>query len=502
MICLAHPLVLMMAAASVVLMSCSGSGSGGIADCMGADDYSPVVRKDSRPNIIFIFTDDQGYSDIGANNAVSDISTPNIDMLAKSGVRMTDGYVTAPQCTPSRAALMSGVYQQKFGVDDNKYSPFPLEQPMLAERLAAAGYVTGQVGKWHLDVNKYSSHWYSNYYAPGSTETFDLSSVPEEEKRKYYPDARGFKEFFTGPMYEYRANFERCGELFEPKTFIDSGFRVDIVSDAAVSFIKRHKREPFFLYVAYFAPHAPLEAPEKYLERFPGDMPERRRYALAMMSAVDDGVGRIMAALEGYGIDEDTIVFFISDNGAPLDLVMDDVLPVSATSSQIWDGSLNYPWVGEKGMLTEGAIRVPFVVRWKSHLPEGLVYREPVIALDATATAASVAGIDAADMDGVNLIPYLSDNSKAERSLYWRFWNQAAIRKGKWKYIRLADEKEYLFDLSSEQHETANLLHGYPDVAAELYQELGLWTQSLKYPGLPGGTSRSDEREWYQYHMQ
>ncbi|MCB1756374.1 MAG: sulfatase-like hydrolase/transferase [Gammaproteobacteria bacterium] len=478
------------------LVACGSDDGGG-----AADKGSESVRSDPRPNIIIVFTDDQGYADIGAQSVVTDIRTPNIDRLATTGVRMTDGYVTAPQCTPSRAALMSGRYQQKFGVDDNKYTPFPLDQPTLPEKLVAAGYKTGMVGKWHLGVDENSEIWYQEVYAPGSEEAFSIDAIPAQERVRYYPESRGFQETFFGYRDTYRANFNLSGELIPYSQITDTRFRVDVVSDAAVTFIDRHKDEPFFLYVPYFAPHVPLEATETYLSRFPGEMPERRRYALAMLSAVDDGVGRIMQTLENYGLEEDTLVFFISDNGAPLDLGMEDVLPVSLGGTS-WDGSLNDPWVGEKGMLTEGAVRVPFIVNWKGHLPEGLVYRQPVMSIDASATAASVAGLITDDMDGVDLIPYLKDtNLVMDRALFWRFLEQAAIRRDDWKYLYTGIEGEYLFDLSSAEHEQRNLIAENPQIAASLRQELTSWAETLKRPGLSGEALSNAERKWYDYYF-
>ena len=487
-----------------LLFFCSVAATGGLVGCGGGggggSGQSSVVRTDSRPNVIFVYTDDHGYADIGAQGVVNDIKTPNIDQLAATGVRMTDGYVTAPQCTPSRSALMSGRYQQKFGLDDNNYTPYPLSQPMLAEKLGASGYKTGMVGKWHLEIDQNSADWYKNTYAGSGA--FNLANIPESEKVKYYPENRGFQESFFGYRNTYRANFDTSGNTFSYRNVSDSRFRVDVVSDAAVSFINRHKQDPFFLYVAYYAPHVPLEATEEYLSRFPGSMPERRRYALAMLAAVDDGVGRIMQTLQNYGIDDDTIIFFMSDNGAPLALTKPDTQPVSATDGA-WDGSVNDPWVGEKGMLTEGAIRVPYVVNWKGHLPQGLVYRNPVITLDATKTAAVLAGVDSSDLDGINLIPYLQNTALVpERALYWRFWQQAAIRKGKWKYLRKADEGDYLFDLSSDVDEKQNLITAHPNVAAALQQDLTTWSTTLKRPGIPSGSMSQQEQTWYNYYFQ
>ena len=479
-----------------------------ITGCFDNDTPTPLnnndtpTRIDSRPNIIFVFTDDQGYADLGVHNAVQDIKTPHLDRIANTGVRMTNGYVTAPQCTPSRAALMTGRYQQRFGVDDNRYGPFPLTEPMLAERLSEVGYKTGMIGKWHLEITRNSNAWFQEVYAPGTTTHISEASIPHSERVKYFPENRGFQKAFFGSMVNYRANFDLEGNTFRDfRTIRDTRFRVDVVSDAAVTFIKQHHADPFFLYVAYLAPHVPLEATPEYLARFPGEMPERRRYALAMLSAIDDGVGRIIETLQKYDIDQHTLVFFISDNGAPLALTKDDVQPIDSGGPE-WDGSLNDPWLGEKGMLSEEGIRVPFLMRWKGHLPEGLVYEEPVISIDATATAAAAAGLSTADMDGLDLVPYLRHTQLIpERALYWRFWNQAAIRKGQWKYLMVGNEDEYLFDLSSSEHETVNRIVQHRDIALSLRKNLADWSQQLKRPGLPNHGVGMQERIWYDFHL-
>lgn len=481
--------------ACTFVIACGGSGND--PDENGAD----VVRSDSRPNIIFVFTDDQGFADIGAQGVVDDIKTPHIDALAANGVRMQSAYVTAPQCTPSRGALMSGRQQQSFGLDDNAYTPFPLSQRMLPEALRDAGYRTGMVGKWHLEIDANSKNWFYQEYAPGSSESFDPGAIPMEEKLRYFPHNRGFEDVYFGYINNYFTNFSLKGKTLEAAYRSNKDFRVDVVSDAAVAFIRRHKTDPFFLYVAYFAPHVPLEATDKYLSRFPGDMPERRRYALAMMAAMDDGVGRIVSTLESYGLDDDTIIFFMSDNGAPLALTKDDVMPVSEGGA-IWDGSLNDPWIGEKGMLSEGAIRVPYIVSWKDHLLAGKVIDQPVSTLDASATAASLAGLELDGFDGIDLMPYLqTDTELPERALYWRFLRQSAIRKGDWKYLRLAEEREFLFDLSSDQHESINLIEQYPEIANELKSGLVGWAENLYRPGLSTGMASATEQDWYQFYF-
>lgn len=458
----------------------------------------------SKPNMIVVFTDDQGWADLGCQRAVDDVQTPHIDRLGREGVRMTSGYITAPQCVPSRAGIITGSYQQRFGVDHNGLGPLPLDTETLPAKLEKAGYVTGMVGKWHLDPNPTCSEWIAKHLPGLQNRRRRNLPIPAQLSQPYQPGQRGFTEFFTGQMADYRANFGLDGSSLAKKgeSFHTELYRLDAQSDAAVSFIRRNQQQPFFLYLAYFAPHVPLDATETYLSRFPGPMPERRRYALAMISAMDDGVGRILDELATLGIDENTLIFFISDNGAPLKIDMQD-LPISMKGGA-WDGSRNDPWIGEKGMLTEGGIRVPYLVRWKGTLPEALVYDEPVISLDVAATALDVAGVGVPnDSDGVSLIPYLTGvkSESPHEDLFWRFWGQAAIRSGKWKYLHLADGREFLFDLSSDEHETRNLLRDHISIANTLKKRLEDWASRLKRPGLPTGALNSQEIKWYEHYL-
>ncbi|RLD56027.1 MAG: iduronate sulfatase, partial [Bacteroidetes bacterium] len=272
-----------------------------------------------RPNIIVIFTDDQGFADVGIQGVVDDINTPHLDQLGRDGIRMTSGYVTAPQCIPSRAGLMSGRYQERFGVDHNGTRPVPLEEVLLPQRMKQAGYVTGMVGKWHLDPNHVMDPWIEENLPEVAAKPRNKrgpADITFDHRFPYYPSERGFMETYYGPMGQYWANFDLDGNDQEFKWRPDPRFRLDVQSDAALAFIKRNHDQPFFLFLSYFAPHVPLEATDKYLARFPGDMPERRRYCLAMMSAIDDGVGRLRKSLEEYEIAENTLIFFISDNGA------------------------------------------------------------------------------------------------------------------------------------------------------------------------------------------
>eukprot|EP00913_Durusdinium_trenchii_P005693 g5311.t1 len=259
-------------------------------------------------------------------------------------------------------------------------------------------------------------------------------------------------------------------------------YHLDACSDVTCAFISRFQKQPFFFYLAYRAPHVPLDPPKKYLDRFPGKMPERRRKALAMISAMDDGVGRILAALRKHKLEENTLIFFISDNGAPLKIHKYD----APGGGPGWDGSLNDPLNGEKGMLSEGGIRVPFVVSWKGKLPAGKVYDHPVISLDVAATAVALAGQKHdAQLDGVNLIPYLTGEKQGapHETLYWRWVGQAAVREGKWKLLQ-GGERRYLYNLDDDPGEKRNLLQQHPDIAQRLHAKLSRWAGELKPAGL------------------
>lgn len=466
---------------------------------------SAQASNERRPNVIVIFTDDQGYADLSAQNIVDDVKTPNLDRLAQSGVRFTDGYITAPQCTPSRAGLITGRYQQRFGVGHIGLGPLPLDETTIADRLKATGYATGMVGKWHLEPNRTHQAW-AQRQEP-QIPVNDKGNVRlefEKHIRPYMPDARGFTDVFQGEINRYWHNYNLDGESLPQSRHTQvEGYRLDIQSDAAVTFIERHHHEPFFLYFAPFAPHVPLAAPEKYLSRFPDDMPERRRYALAMMSAVDDGVGRILDKLEEHRLRQNTLIVFISDNGAPLKIDKRD-LPIEMTGGA-WDGSLNTPLVGEKGMVMEGGIRVPFVASWPGTLPAGRVEDEPVISLDVGATALAAADQPVPEvLDGVDLVPYLTGEAEApERSLFFRFWGQAAVREGRWKLLALPDGKRYLYDMHVPpgQLERENVIGQHPGVVRRLERRLERWQSQLEVEQ-PHAELNAQEQRWYDHYLQ
>jgi uncharacterized sulfatase len=432
----------------------------------------PVVAAElSKPNVIVIFTDDHGYADLSSQGVLDDIRTPHIDALAAGGVRMASGYVTAPQCVPSRAGLLSGKYQNRFGVESNG---MPLDgfhvQQTIAERLKQAGYATGMTGKWHLG--------------------------PAPEIMRH-----GFDDvFYKNSNRPGWANYDLEGNDVTPGPERSSLYHLDANSAAARAFIKRHHHQPFFFYLAYRAPHVPLDATEKYLKRFAGEMPERRRQALAMISAIDDGVGSVLQMLREYDIEERTLIFLIGDNGAPLKIHKLD----TPGGGPGWDGSLNDPLNGEKGMLAEGGIRVPFVVYWKGHFAPGLVYEHPVISLDVAATAVALAGLPSdASLDGVNLVPYLQGRCKEapHATLYWRWIAQSAVREGRWKYLR-GGTREYLFDLEDDRTEKHNLLNTHPEIAKRLRTKLADWAGQLQPPGLKTKQMSEVWERYFDYYLE
>lgn len=443
-----------------------------------------AAGKPGKPNIILIYSDDHGFADLGVQGVDKDIRTPNLDALAKDGVRFVRGYVSAPQCVPSRAGVMTGRYQQRFGVEDNTMGPLPLEELTIAERLKTAGYVSCQVGKWHLEP------------PPNRRNAKEEKKEAVKGAHAFLPLHHGFDEYYTGQMESFIASHDLKGNILPnaPKTLKDKRFRCVWQADAAVSFIDRHARDPFFLYLAFFAPHVPLESPEPWFSKTPKTLPMERRQALAMIAAMDEGIGRIRAKLREQGNEKNTIIFFIGDNGAPL-------------KEHAWDGSLNLPLVGEKGMLTDGGTRTPFLAAWPGTFPAGLVYEKPVINFDVAATAVAIAGLPHDDkLDGVNLLPYVNGQKteNPHEALFWRWRSQAAIRMDHWKLIHVGPEERYLFDLDAPEGQSElaknNLISKFPEVAADLEKRLMKWNASLPPLGLPRPIVAEDEM-FYDAHV-
>jgi arylsulfatase A-like enzyme len=448
-----------------------------------------AIAADKKPNIVIIVGDDMGYADVGVHGC-KDIPTPNLDALAAAGTRCTSGYVSGPYCSPTRAGLLTGRYQTRFG---HEYNPgngggrrrtadaasakrkaaeeeraandrvgLPVTETTVADRLKSAGYATGLVGKWHL------------------------GSAPQ-----FHPQRRGFDEFFgfLGGAHSY---FPGSRILRGTEPVEDKEYLTDALGREGVSFIERHADKPFFLYLAFNAVHTPMHATDARLAKFKNiPEPSRRTYA-AMMSAMDDAIGKVLEALRAKQLEENTLVFFISDNGGP------------TLAGTTVNASLNDPLRGSKRTTLEGGIRVPYFVCWPGHVPAGKTYDRPVIQLDILPTALAAAGIIAgvdAKLEGVDLLPYLAGQNAAapHDALYWRWGPQMAIRRGDWKLVRYdpaADGKTgrvtepKLYNLKNDIGETLNVIGAEPDKAKELQTAWDEWNK-LNVAPLWGGGQRN-----------
>jgi len=436
----------------------------------------------SKPNVVIILTDDQGYADLGIQGIDPDVRTPQLDRLAREGVRFTRGYATAPQCGPSRAGLISCRHQNLFGIEENRSGPLPLSETSTAlpARLRDAGYVTGMVGKWSLAHDKQRG----------------------DPKRRYnviehLPHNFGFEEYWMGEMDWFYASHDLQNKPLEnpPQIVDDTRYRVAVQTEAALAFLKRREddKRPFFLYLAYFAPHAPMEAPPQYLERLAHVKDNDRRMGLASILAVDDGVGQIRKKLAEMGQAENTLIFFMSDNGAPL-------------NRGAYIGSRNDPVVGEKGMLTDGGVRIPYLAAWPGKIPGGQVIDGMVSTLDASATALAVAKASVDDwVEGVNLMPLMMGEQKepVHDALFWRWRSQAVIRSGQWTMVMLGNERRYLFDNRELGSETAaqNRIKEFPEIAANLEQKLRKRSDAWQDKGLIEKAEPSD-RNVFDIHIE
>jgi arylsulfatase A-like enzyme len=434
---------------------------------------SPRPRK---PDILVIVADDLGYADLGIHGC-KDLPTPNLDALAARGVRCTDGYVSAPYCSPSRAGFLTGRYQTRFGHEfnphegDPKKLGLPLDQKTIADRLRAGGYATGLIGKWHQG------------FGPA-----------------FHPLARGFDDYFGflvgGHNYLLHKDSDgRFGSAYSYDMIYRNrdlqkldGYTTDLFTDEAIAFIDRHAGKPWFLYLAYNAVHTPLEVLEKYGARVPASVtdPDRRGY-LSLLAGLDAGVGRLTAHLRKTGRDNDTLIFFFSDNGGS-----------GRKPFLAYNAALNTPLRGDKGQTLEGGIRVPYFVSWPGKVPAGKTYSRPVTALDVLPTACAAAGTDpGTDLDGVNLLPFLTgaDAGEPHAALYWRFGPQKAVRKGRWKLVDWRDfvtrrnSGWQLFDLEKDVGEKTNLAASHPKEVAELSAAWEAWDRRNAAPRWHGGST-------------
>jgi arylsulfatase A-like enzyme len=406
----------------------------------------------NHPNVVLIVADDLGYADLGSYGS-RDIRTPNLDRLAHQGVRLTDFYAF-PVCTPSRAALITGRYPQNFGFDwvinaDEKNRGLPATGASLPALLKKRGYATALIGKWHLGF-----------------------------KPEFGPNAHGFDEFFgfLTPDLDYYAHTDENGDpgLYENTKRIEAnGYLTDLFTNRAIDFIKKNRGRPFFLEVAYNAPHWPFQTPDN-----PDDKRTKETYGLetgsradyvGMVQRMDDGIGKLLSALDATGAGKNTLVIFLSDNGG--DRLSD-----------------NSPLFHGKYTLWEGGIRVPCILRWPGILPTNSVSHQPTIVMDLTASILGAAGVDLAagpKFDGEDVIPMLSGRQPPrERTFYWRLerpdekFGQKAVRRGRWKFIH-DREVDLLFDLNDDISEKRNLAFQHPETVKELRDAFEAWNRQF-----------------------
>jgi arylsulfatase A-like enzyme len=429
----------------------------------------------SKPNILLILADDLGFQDLGFQGS-PDIRSPHLDKLAAGSVRFTDGHTTASVCSPSRAGLMTGRYQQRFGHEANTPS-FPdgmdLEETTMAQRLKALGYRTAAIGKWHLGDT-------DEQYP--TQRGFDVFYGLREGSRSYFYEPQG-----SDKPGSYRA-IERNGRQVK-----FDGYLTDVLGDQAIDFIQQPSPEPFFVYLSFTAPHGPLQATAEDLARFQHIADKRRRTYAAMVWSMDRAIGKVLAQLEATGQLDNTLIWFLSDNGG-------------ATNN----GSINLPLAGHKGIKFEGGIRVPFLLQWKAKFPQGRVDGRLVSAMDILPTSVAAAGGNAAvspederPLDGVNLLPYLTGKNGAGANggvphdkLYWHKLWFSAMRDGPWKLIYVQDYGYALYKLDDDLGERKNLAPQYPRRVATMTEELNTWKSQMMEP-LWG-----EHERWFRVHSQ
>lgn len=430
--------------------------------------HAGVERK---PNVLLVVADDLGYGDLGCYGG-KEIPTPHIDSIASNGVRFTNGYVTCPVCSPMRAGLLTGRYQQRFGHEFNPGPPdladpqfgLPLTETTIADRMKALGYATGMFGKWHLGY-----------------------------KPQFHPQRRGFDEFygFLGGQHWYFDDTSRnAGDpvLRGAEPVKSYEYLTQDFAREAGAFIEKHKSHPFFCFLPFNAVHGPLQAPPEYLERFHAIADENRRTYAGMLSAMDDGVGAVLRKLEDLELLDDTLVVFISDNGGPT---------LQTTSK-------NDPLRATKGSVYEGGVRVPFMMQWGTKFKKGTTIGGPAAAIDILSTAVSAAGGEIPSdwkLDGVDLVPFLTGQREGapHETLYWRFGTQRAIRAGEWKLAQSLESKGWeLYNLDQDIGETNDLAKENADKVNDLQARWDAWNGTLESPRWENRQPRPNPRRQTQ----
>ena len=439
------------------------------------------------PNIVLLLADDLGYGELGCQGN-QEIPTPHIDSIAKNGARFTQGYVTAAFCSASRAGLLTGRYQTRFGYEFNPTgrhnedpeAGLPLSEKTLADVLVDAGYISGIFGKWHLGgtanynpIRRGFDEFYGflhegHYFVPppykGVTTWLRRKTLPgggsgrwtSSDQKLIYSTHMGNTE----PDYDADNPILRAGQPVEEPVYL-----TDAITRESISFIDRNADVPFFLYVPYNAVHSPLQGADAYMKKFNHIKDIQRRIFAAMLANMDDSVGAILEKLRSKNLEENTVIFFLSDNGGP-------TRELTSSNAPLRDG---------KGTVYEGGLRVPFLMQWKGKIPKKQTYKNPVISLDLFATSIALAKAQLKrPLDGVNLIPYLTNQNQGvpHQTLYWRLGNRRAIRHGEWKLLSNPKSGENqtweLYHLTDDISEQKDLSSRHTDKVDELQSK---WNQ-------------------------
>ena len=431
-----------------------------------------------KPNVIIFLTDDQGYGDLSCMGA-TDFRTPTLDRLAAEGIRFTDFYSNCPVCSPARAALLTGRYPGNTGVrgilrGHRKTAGLPQSTPTLATLLKENGYQTAMTGKWHLGLaeearphNHGFDHWFG--FLAGNVD--------------YYSHIFYYGANQPGPGVNPTHDLWEDGE----EVWQDGEYFTEMIAKKCIHYLREMAADgrPFLLYVPFNAPHYPMHAPKKYMDRF-AHMAWDRQVMAAMISAMDDAVRDIMDELERLGADQNTITFFTSDNGP-------------SRESRNWlDGTLDLYYGGtaggfrgQKGSVFEGGIREPGIIHWPVKIDGGVVSAEPCAAMDIVPTVLDAAGIDASryELDGCSLLPLITKQTPLpERPIFWEYRDQTAVRRGKWKLmikprqLKTSDPppEVFLANLEDDMGETTNLADRYPDFTAELKALAEQWRAGIE----------------------
>ena len=435
-----------------------------LAASFSLTSFASDTEKTKKPNIVLLFSDDAGYADFGFHGSKV-MKTPNLDKLAEQGIMFNQAYVSDPTCGPSRAGLLTGKYQQRFGFEENNVPGYmsknsgadgremgiPVEENTMADYLKKQGYATAFYGKWHV----------------GGADRFHPLKRGFDEFYGFRGGARSYFAYSKAPPSELDLMERNFGEMIEHK-----GYLTDVLADEAIDFIERQVKDdkPFFTFVSFNAVHTPMDATPEDLAQFP-ELKGKRKTVAAMTLALDRASGAIMKKLEELGVAENTIVVFTNDNGGPSDRNASDNAPLSGTKS-------NH---------LEGGIRVPFLMKWPNHLTQGKHFAHPISLLDLLPTFYEVAGGDSTkikDLDGVDLMPYITSKTDARPHdvLYWKKDVRATIRVGDWKMMRFPDRPAELYFLPDDLKEHYNVAAKHPDKVKMMFKKLFEWESTLERP--------------------